>query len=193
MIRQGFAPVPHDLAEWRHVVWVDLQLAQCMRHVVVAPATKSERHGVCNRLVLMPWPRPFRIFPFSPVFVVIGGGVDDRDLADTGLAVDGCSRRQNRCFVLRYPWRASSVLMHSLKKGDGLSDGRLREHECRADQMFDYDAEVIARLHTAGAVLVCKLAMVELAGGGADAGRAARRAGLGPSRRVRLNPLFRSS
>lgn len=34
------------------------------------------------------------------------------------------------------------------------------------DQVFDYDATVIARLRTAGAILVAKLAMVELAGGG---------------------------
>jgi hypothetical protein len=111
---------------------VDFQLAQCMRHVVVAPAAKSERHGVCNRLVPIPRPRPFLFFPFSPVFVIIGCGVDDHDLADTGLAVDGCSRRQYRCFVLRYPCGASSILMHSLEKGDGLGDGRLREHECKS-------------------------------------------------------------
>ena len=35
-----------------------------------------------------------------------------------------------------------------------------------ADQMFDYDATPIARLYEAGAVLIGKLAMVELAGGG---------------------------
>jgi aspartyl-tRNA(Asn)/glutamyl-tRNA(Gln) amidotransferase subunit A len=34
------------------------------------------------------------------------------------------------------------------------------------DQVFDYDAAVVARLRDAGAVLVGKLAMVELAGGG---------------------------
>ncbi|MBI5301495.1 MAG: amidase [Chloroflexi bacterium] len=34
------------------------------------------------------------------------------------------------------------------------------------DQVFDYDATVITRLQNAGAVLVAKLAMVELAGGG---------------------------
>jgi aspartyl-tRNA(Asn)/glutamyl-tRNA(Gln) amidotransferase subunit A len=34
------------------------------------------------------------------------------------------------------------------------------------DQVFDYDATVVARLRDAGAVLVGKLAMVELAGGG---------------------------
>lgn len=34
------------------------------------------------------------------------------------------------------------------------------------DQVFDYDAEVISRLHQAGGVLIGKLAMVELAGGG---------------------------
>ena len=34
------------------------------------------------------------------------------------------------------------------------------------DQIFDYDATVISRLREAGAVLVAKLAMVELAGGG---------------------------
>lgn len=34
------------------------------------------------------------------------------------------------------------------------------------DQVFDYDAAVIERLHAAGAVLVAKLAMEELAGGG---------------------------
>src|SRR5207249_3939813 len=33
------------------------------------------------------------------------------------------------------------------------------------DQVFDYDAAVIERLRTAGAVLVAKLSMVELAGG----------------------------
>jgi aspartyl-tRNA(Asn)/glutamyl-tRNA(Gln) amidotransferase subunit A len=33
------------------------------------------------------------------------------------------------------------------------------------DQQFDHDADVITRLHEAGAVLVAKLAMVELAGG----------------------------
>ncbi len=33
------------------------------------------------------------------------------------------------------------------------------------DQQFDYDATVVARLHDAGAILVAKLAMVELAGG----------------------------
>jgi aspartyl-tRNA(Asn)/glutamyl-tRNA(Gln) amidotransferase subunit A len=33
------------------------------------------------------------------------------------------------------------------------------------DQVFDYDATVVARLHAAGAVLVAKLAMIELAGG----------------------------
>ncbi|MHB8146749.1 MAG: amidase [Vulcanimicrobiaceae bacterium] len=33
------------------------------------------------------------------------------------------------------------------------------------DQVFDYDATVVARLHAAGAVLLGKLAMVELAGG----------------------------
>ncbi len=33
------------------------------------------------------------------------------------------------------------------------------------DQVFDYDATVVERLRTAGAVLVAKLAMVELAGG----------------------------
>ena len=33
------------------------------------------------------------------------------------------------------------------------------------DQQFDYDATVITKLHAAGAVLVAKLAMVELAGG----------------------------
>lgn len=33
------------------------------------------------------------------------------------------------------------------------------------DQVFDYDAEVITRLRDAGAVLVAKLAMIELAGG----------------------------
>ena len=35
-----------------------------------------------------------------------------------------------------------------------------------ADQMFDYDATPISRLYEAGAVLLAKLAMVELAGGG---------------------------
>ncbi len=34
------------------------------------------------------------------------------------------------------------------------------------DQVFDYDATVIERLREGGAVLVAKLAMVELAGGG---------------------------
>lgn len=34
------------------------------------------------------------------------------------------------------------------------------------DQVFDYDAAVVTRLHQAGAVLIGKLAMVELAGGG---------------------------
>src|SRR5438270_11967855 len=34
------------------------------------------------------------------------------------------------------------------------------------DQVFDYDATVVAKLHDAGAVLAAKLAMVELAGGG---------------------------
>jgi len=34
------------------------------------------------------------------------------------------------------------------------------------DQVFDYDAAVIERLRAAGAVLVAKLAMIELAGGG---------------------------
>jgi aspartyl-tRNA(Asn)/glutamyl-tRNA(Gln) amidotransferase subunit A len=34
------------------------------------------------------------------------------------------------------------------------------------DQIFDFDATVIARLREAGAVLVAKLAMIELAGGG---------------------------
>src|SRR5262249_15625475 len=33
------------------------------------------------------------------------------------------------------------------------------------DQVFDFDATVVQRLHDAGAVLVAKLAMVELAGG----------------------------
>ncbi|HZU77190.1 MAG TPA: amidase [Dehalococcoidia bacterium] len=33
------------------------------------------------------------------------------------------------------------------------------------DQVFEYDATVVTRLHAAGAVLVAKLAMVELAGG----------------------------
>jgi len=37
------------------------------------------------------------------------------------------------------------------------------------DQVFDYDAAVVVRLREAGAVLVAKLAMVELAGGGAYA------------------------
>lgn len=36
-----------------------------------------------------------------------------------------------------------------------------------ARQVFDYDAAVIERLHAAGGVLAAKLAMVELAGGGA--------------------------
>jgi aspartyl-tRNA(Asn)/glutamyl-tRNA(Gln) amidotransferase subunit A len=35
-----------------------------------------------------------------------------------------------------------------------------------ADQVFDYDATVIDRLYAAGAVLVAKLEMIELAGGG---------------------------
>ncbi len=35
-----------------------------------------------------------------------------------------------------------------------------------ADQVFDYDATVIERLRDAGAVLIAKLAMIELAGGG---------------------------
>jgi len=35
-----------------------------------------------------------------------------------------------------------------------------------ADQVFDYDATVVERLRNAGAVLVAKLAMIELAGGG---------------------------
>ncbi len=34
------------------------------------------------------------------------------------------------------------------------------------DQVFDFDATVIRKLHSAGAVLVAKLAMIELAGGG---------------------------
>ncbi len=34
------------------------------------------------------------------------------------------------------------------------------------DQVFDYDATVIAKLRDAGAILVAKLAMIELAGGG---------------------------
>ena len=34
------------------------------------------------------------------------------------------------------------------------------------DQIFDYDATVVHRLHEAGAILVAKLAMIELAGGG---------------------------
>ncbi len=34
------------------------------------------------------------------------------------------------------------------------------------DQIFDYDATVIRKLHQAGAVLVAKLSMIELAGGG---------------------------
>lgn len=41
------------------------------------------------------------------------------------------------------------------------------------DQVFDYDATVIARLRGAGAVLVAKLAMIELAGGGGYEGPAA--------------------
>lgn len=35
-----------------------------------------------------------------------------------------------------------------------------------ADQMFDYDATPVSRLYDAGGVLIAKLAMVELAGGG---------------------------
>ena len=34
------------------------------------------------------------------------------------------------------------------------------------DQMFDYDATVVSKLEAAGAVLIAKIAMVELAGGG---------------------------
>jgi len=34
------------------------------------------------------------------------------------------------------------------------------------DQMFEYDATVVSKLRTAGAVLIAKIAMVELAGGG---------------------------
>ena len=34
------------------------------------------------------------------------------------------------------------------------------------DQVFDYDATVVRKLHEAGAILVAKLAMIELAGGG---------------------------
>src|SRR5262249_9733360 len=33
------------------------------------------------------------------------------------------------------------------------------------DQVFDYDATVVRKLRTAGAILIAKLAMVELAGG----------------------------
>src|SRR5260370_12628961 len=36
------------------------------------------------------------------------------------------------------------------------------------DQMFNYDATLINKLREAGAVLVAKLAMIELAGGGGD-------------------------
>src|SRR5438309_975091 len=35
-----------------------------------------------------------------------------------------------------------------------------------SDQVFDYDATAVARLYQAGGVLLAKLAMVELAGGG---------------------------
>lgn len=41
------------------------------------------------------------------------------------------------------------------------------------DQIFDYDATVIRRLHDAGAILVAKLAMIELAGGGGYSNAAA--------------------
>jgi len=48
------------------------------------------------------------------------------------------------------------------------------------DQMFDYDSTVVKRLHDAGAVLVAKLAMIELAGGGGYNG--AKASLQGPSR-----------
>lgn len=50
------------------------------------------------------------------------------------------------------------------------------------DQLFDYDATVIQRLEQAGAVLLGKLAMVELAGGGsyASTGASLHGAGLNP-------------
>ncbi len=48
-----------------------------------------------------------------------------------------------------------------------------------ADQVFDFDATVIRRLRQAGAILVAKLAMVELAGGGGYRYAAASLAGPG--------------
>ncbi len=41
------------------------------------------------------------------------------------------------------------------------------------DQVFDYDATVVRRLREAGAILVAKLSMIELAGGGGYSGAAA--------------------
>jgi len=41
------------------------------------------------------------------------------------------------------------------------------------DQVFDYDATVVSKLRTAGAILVAKLSMIELAGGGGYSGAAA--------------------
>ncbi len=41
------------------------------------------------------------------------------------------------------------------------------------DQVFDYDATVVRKLRAAGAVLVAKLSMIELAGGGGYSGAAA--------------------
>jgi aspartyl-tRNA(Asn)/glutamyl-tRNA(Gln) amidotransferase subunit A len=41
------------------------------------------------------------------------------------------------------------------------------------DQVFDYDATVVSKLRAAGAILVAKLSMIELAGGGGYSGAAA--------------------
>lgn len=90
MIRQAFAPFPYDAAERCHVAGVDLKFPQRMLHVVVALPAKPERHGAGDRFVLERRSCPVLFFPLHSVFVVIGGGIDEGDVADAERGVQGC-------------------------------------------------------------------------------------------------------
>jgi len=78
--------------------------------------------------------------------------------AQARTAEDEIRHRRYRGPLHGIPWGAKDLLA---TKGVPTTWGAV---PCR-DQMFDYDATVVARLREAGAVLIGKLAMVEFAGG----------------------------
>lgn len=99
-----------------------------------------------------------RLEQFGPHYGAVVTILHDRARAEARVADRALARGERKSALHGVPYGVKDLLA---AKGGPTTWGAAPYR----DQVFDYDATVVAKLRAAGAVLLAKLAMVELAGG----------------------------